>query len=111
MLPDSGGKTDRPGKYADTATKALLSILVSDEVNCRNIKAKLAGGACMFEYFGMNLNIGERNTQALRAHLDERRIAILAEDTGGKVGRTVVFDPTAKGRVLIKRADGSCREI
>jgi chemotaxis protein CheD len=111
MLPDSGGKTDRPGKYADTATQTLLTALAPNSVLCRGVSAKLVGGACMFEYFGTNLNIGERNISALRSHLEERSIRIAAEDTGGKVGRTVIFHPSSGGKVYVKRADGSCREI
>ncbi|MEN6610282.1 MAG: chemotaxis protein CheD [Methanoregulaceae archaeon] len=111
MLPDSGGKDDRPGKYADTAMKLLLPALSPDPLHNRKITAKLAGGASMFEYFGKNLNIGERNVEALKKYLAEKKIRIVAEDVGGKVGRTVTFLPEEGGKVLIKRADGSCHEI
>ena len=111
MLPDSGGKTDRPGKYADTAMKLLVSSIAPDTSAHRGVWAKLVGGASMFEYFGKNLNIGERNTEILKALLAEQRIRLIAEDTGGKVGRTVIFYPEDKGKVLVKRADGSCQEI
>jgi len=111
MLPDSGGKTDRPGKYADTAMKILLAGLKAENNPARSLTARLVGGACMFEYFGTNLNIGDRNIQALRTHLADKKIRITAEDVGGKVGRPVIFHPQDKGKVLIKRADGSCKEI
>ena len=56
MLPDSAGRTDRPGKYADTAVALLIKEL--NALGCRNrsLIAKMGGGACMFEYFGANLN-------------------------------------------------------
>src|SRR5512136_2045320 len=47
MLPESAGRKDRPGKYADTAVPVILQEL--NALGCRNrsLKAKMAGGACM----------------------------------------------------------------
>jgi chemotaxis protein CheD len=111
MLPDSGGRTDRPGKYADTAIPLLLKELDKIGSSKRSLIAKIAGGACMFEYFGTNLNIGERNTEKVRAVLKELGIKLSAEDVGGKVGRSVTFLPANDGKVSIRRADGVTSEI
>lgn len=111
MLPDSGGRTDRPGKYADTAIPLLLKELDKIGSSSHSLVAKMAGGACMFEYFGTNLNIGERNTEKVRAILKEKGIKLSAEDTGGKVGRTVTFLPASGGKVTIRRADGVTSEL
>ncbi len=111
MLPDSGGRTERPGKYADTAIPLLLKEL--DALGCskRSLVAKIAGGACMFEYFGTNLNIGERNTDKVRIGLKEQGIKLSSEDVGGKVGRTVTFLPGSGGKVSVRRADGVTTEL
>ena len=111
MLPDSGGRTDRPGKYADTAIPLILSELEKLGSGKRSLIAKMAGGACMFEYFGTNLNIGERNTEKVRAILKEQGIKLSAEDVGGKVGRTVTFLPANGGKISIRRADGVTSEL
>lgn len=111
MLPDSGGRTDRPGKYADTAIPLLLKELDKIGIGKRSLVAKIAGGACMFEYFGTNLNIGERNTEKVRAILKEQGIKLSAEDVGGKVGRSVTFLPGSGGKVSIRRADGVTSEL
>jgi chemotaxis protein CheD len=112
MLPDSGGRTDRPGKYADTAIPLLLKELdKTGSSSNRSLVAKMAGGACMFEYFGTNLNIGERNTEKVRIVLKELGIKLSAEDVGGKVGRTVTFLPASGGKVSIRRADGVTSEL
>ncbi|MDO9326997.1 MAG: chemotaxis protein CheD [Methanoregula sp.] len=111
MLPDSGGRTDRPGKYADTAIPLLLKELDTLGSSKRSLIAKMAGGACMFEYFGTNLNIGERNTEKVRAILKEQGIKVSAEDVGGKVGRTVTFLPANGGKISIRRADGVTSEL
>ncbi len=84
MLPESGGRVDRPGKYADTAVPLLVGELVALGCKNRSIIAKMAGGACMFEYFGTNLNIGERNAEKVRTLLEEYHIQLGAEDVGGK---------------------------
>jgi chemotaxis protein CheD len=111
MLPESAGRTDRPGKYADTAIPLLVKELVA--LGCRKqaLVAKMAGGACMFEYFGTNLNIGERNAEKIRAVLAKENIKLAAEDVGGKSGRSVTFFPSGNGKVMVRTADGTSHEI
>ncbi|MFA5347005.1 MAG: chemotaxis protein CheD [Methanoregula sp.] len=111
MLPESGGRTDRPGKYADTAVPLLVRELVALGCKNRSIIAKIVGGACMFEYFGTSLNIGERNATKIRTVLKEHHIQLSAEDVGGKVGRSVTFLPADGGKVLIRRADGTSNSL
>lgn len=107
MLPESAGRQDRPGKYADTAIPLLLKELGALGCRNRSLVAKMAGGACMFEYFGTNLNIGERNAEKVRALLKEHNIPLIKEDVGGKVGRSVTFHPASGGKVNVRRADGT----
>jgi chemotaxis protein CheD len=111
MLPESAGRTDRPGKYADTAIPTLIKELNALGSKNRSLVAKMAGGACMFEYFGANLNIGERNAERVRVLLKENHIQLAAEDVGGKVGRSVTFLPASHGSVSIRRANGTTGEL
>jgi chemotaxis protein CheD len=111
MLPESAGRTDRPGKYADTAVPILVKELVALGCKNRSITAKIVGGACMFEYFGTNLNIGERNAEKVRKLLKEHHISLASEDVGGKIGRSVTFLPSNDGRVLVRRADGTTTDL
>jgi Chemotaxis protein; stimulates methylation of MCP proteins len=111
MLPDSSGRSDRPGKYADTAIPLLLSKLTEAGCHKASLVAKMAGGACMFEYFGNNLNIGERNAQQVRAILAANHLRLAAEEVGGKAGRTVSFYPGESGKVTVRSADGAAHEI
>ena len=111
MLPDSSGRTDRPGKYADTAIPLLLGMLAEKGSHRSSLVIRMAGGACMFEYFGNNLNIGERNAERVRAVLAEQHLRITAEEVGGKIGRTVAFYPNEGGKVTVRSADGSAHEI
>jgi len=111
MLPESSGRTDRPGKYADTAVPLLINKLTDRGSRRSSLVAKMAGGACMFEYFGNNLNIGERNAERVRALLAEHQIRVSAEEVGGKTGRTVAFYPDEGGKVTVRSADGTAHEI
>jgi chemotaxis protein CheD len=111
MLPDSSGRTDRPGKYADSAVPLLLDKLQERGSKQSSFVIKMAGGACMFEYFGNNLNIGERNAEKVRAILAENHLRISGEEVGGKSGRTVSFFPEEGGRVTVRSADGAAHEL
>jgi chemotaxis protein CheD len=111
MLPESSGRMDRPGKYADTAVPLLVNELNALGSKNRSLMAKMIGGACMFEYFGTNLNIGERNADKVRMILKQHHIPLVAEDIGGKVGRSVTFFPLENGKVVVRRADGTSNNM
>jgi chemotaxis protein CheD len=111
MLPESRGNTDRPGKFADTATTSLLQEMERLGSTTSTIVANVIGGASMFSYSANSLNIGERNTVAVKDLLDDLGIRIAHEETGGRVGRSVYYWPEKKGRLIIKRADGTCTEL
>lgn len=111
MLPESRGNVDRPGKFADTAIHTLLQEMEGCGSTTSAITANVVGGASMFEYSANSLNIGERNTAAVRGLLNDLGVRIAHEETGGKVGRSVYYWPEKKGRLIIKRADGTCTKL
>ena len=96
MLPDSslfknGIKT---GKFADLAIPEMVGELQAAGADIRKLAAKIAGGANMFQFPDRNLNldIGGRNILAVRSALRQLRIPLLAEETGGNSGRTLILD-------------------
>ncbi len=111
MLPSSQGKTDRPGKYADTAIEVLLKELTRSGSSQVNLIAKIAGGSAMFKTFSGNLNIGERNVEVIRKLLKDNSIPLKGEDVGGCVGRTIFYYPKENGKLVIKKGDGTLSEI
>ncbi len=111
MLPDSQGRTERPGKFADTAVEALVQDLLKAGSRQGSLVAKMAGGAAMFKTFSGNLNIGDRNIQAVKAALKLKNIPLAGEDSGGVAGRTMVYIPGNAGKISIKTADGTRKEI
>lgn len=102
MLPDSSlGRTQQlnVAKFADTGIKALIELLKNEGVQTFRLKAKIAGGAQMFQFTSDKdtMRIGPRNVEAVKAELKKHGILLVAEDTGGNSGRTIEFDPsTAK---------------
>lgn len=111
MLPESSGRTDRPGKYADTAIPLLIGELTTKGSKKRSLVAKMAGGATMFEAFSASMNIGQRNIEKVKEILARENIRLVAEETGGKMGRSVYFFPKENGRVAVRLANGSSRDI
>lgn len=111
MLPESRGAADRPGKFADTAVGNLLEEMERLGSARSAITAFIVGGASMFAYSANSLNIGERNATAVKDLLHGQGIRVGHEETGGKIGRSVYYWPEEKGRLVIKRADGTCTEL
>ena len=98
MLPDSSlGRSDavNVAKFADTGIKALIELLKLEGVHAFKLKAKIAGGAQMFQFTSDkdSMRIGPRNVEAVKAQLRKNSIPLVAEDTGGNSGRTIEFDP------------------
>jgi len=111
MLPESNGKNDRPGKFADTAVPHLIHEMEKCGSSRKDLTAYLVGGSSMFEQFKGNLDIGNRNIAALRESLNKMKIPIESEDIAGTSGRSVFFFPKDEGRINIRRADGKCYEL
>lgn len=95
MLPDSTffNKDIKPEKFADLAIPKMVEEITKGNKS-KKLVAKIAGGASMFNFSDLNMcgNIGERNVLAVKAKLKEMGIPILASDTGGKIGRTMVVN-------------------
>ena len=99
MLPSSfiakNGEHMNKAKFADTAIFELIGMLKSAGCHQSRLLAKIAGGAEMFSFSSMNeaMRIGPRNVEAVKQELKKYRIQLVAEDTGGKSGRTIEFNP------------------
>ncbi|MFF2499183.1 chemotaxis protein CheD [Peribacillus sp. NPDC058075] len=97
MLPDSSltksGQINA-AKFADTAIKELVRLLVKEGARMPFLKAKLAGGAQMFQFASGEdlMRIGPRNVEAVRKELSDLRIRVVAEDVGENSGRTIEFN-------------------
>lgn len=105
MLPDSTKIKQNQNliKFADTGIDALIALLEQQKVPRKNLKAKIAGGACMFAFTSKDIgSIGQQNIDAVRNKLKDLEIPIVAEDVGGNVGRTITFDPVSYELEIVK---------
>jgi chemotaxis protein CheD len=93
MLPTRLNPQDKIGKYADTALPAMIHDMIEKGATRLHMKAKLAGGASLFDFKDDHLKIGDRNSEAVEQVLSNNNIRIIGRDIGGDRGRTIVFDP------------------
>lgn len=114
MLPDSSQFTNvkNPIKFANLAIPCLINEM--EKLGCikRGIKAKIAGGASMFNFSdkSITMDIGNRNIISVKNTLVNLNIPIISEDVGGNKGRTMIFD-TQNGLVTIKTVGLGIKEI
>ena len=102
VLPQSLGRDEPPGKFADTAVPLMIRRLqeLVEEAPMR-LQAKLAGGANMFATAGSTNTIGTQNVLAVERILQDLRIPIIGRHCGGEQGRKMMFD-LATGLVTIE---------
>ncbi len=90
VLPQSAGRDGKVGRFADTALPALVAEMRSLGVAPSELRAAITGGA---NVLGFGTEIGQQNVAAVRMGLAHLEIPIVQDDTGGRRGRSVEFDP------------------
>lgn len=108
-IPDNRANAN-PAKYADSGINLLLERLEEAGGSTRRLKAKIAGGAQMFQFddSSSQMEIGARNIEAVKKILKEKNIRLSGEDIGKDYGRTMEFY-LKDGKVLIKTVKGKDR--
>ena len=104
MLPTyKGFEGQNIAKFADSAIIELVNQITRLGATRGTLVAKIAGGAHMFGHSQNSdiMKIGERNAKASMAILNQLRIPIQANDTGGTHGRTIELS-TDTGALRIK---------
>lgn len=95
MLPDStqARSAENPAKFANTALPLMLEEMIKLGAAKTRVTAKIAGGAQMFTFTNATdvMRVGERNAEAVRTLLKKMDIKLIADDTGGNYGRTVLL--------------------
>ena len=96
MLPDSTAfkETTNPYKFADTAIPLMVKEMIKNGSSKKNLVSKIAGGASMFKFSEKSINsdIGLRNIEAVKKALSKEGIKNIAEDVGGRKGRSIFVD-------------------
>lgn len=116
MLPLS---TLTPGdrnimKYADTAIPELVRQMERRGAAKPRMRAKIAGGAQMFQVSGgansSMWQIGQRNVSSVVETLHKLGIPLMAQDVHDNYGRTVFFAP-GSGIMTIKAVNRPVKEL
>ncbi|GIN70451.1 chemoreceptor glutamine deamidase CheD [Bacillus sp. J14TS2] len=116
MLPESslakGRQPLNEAKFADTSIKKLVVDLLAIGAIRHQLKAKIAGGAQMFNFEKQTeqMRIGPRNVEAVKRELKDLNIPVVGEDTGGNSGRTIEFVPESS-ILYIRKAYHEALEI
>jgi chemotaxis protein CheD len=91
LLPKTSKRNiNYPHKYANLSVKLLMKELINRGAERENIRAIILGGSRIFD-LDNNLT-GIENIRATKAELENLKIEIIKEDTGGSRGRIVIFD-------------------
>jgi len=106
MLPNSRDFSSytNSNKFADLALPALYAeIKARAGIKGPDLVAKLAGGAKMFAFTSdrPGFDIGQRNVVMVKNLLRIMSIPVIADDTGGSWGRTMILD-LASGDVRVR---------
>ena len=100
-------------KFADSGIAELVNALTKAGASRARMKAKMAGGASMFSIKSTASDVhevGKRNIQSSRDTLKNLGIELIAHDTGGNKGRTIIFDIDT-GQLTIKTVDRNIKVI
>jgi chemotaxis protein CheD len=114
LLPTCRTKNDissPPVKYIDSGAPLLINRLLKQGSSKENLIVKIVGGARMIQIPGNSqMDIGQRNIEAIKSTLAKEDIPIIGADIGGGFGRSVHFFLDS-GRITIKVVNGSVIEL
>ncbi|HEX8618106.1 MAG TPA: chemotaxis protein CheD [Thermoanaerobaculia bacterium] len=102
MLPHQPASFDPSDRFANFAMPRLIEKLVDAGARETRLRAKVFGGACVLGLSSTPDHLGMKNRHAAIEFLAARRIPVVAEETGGDVGRKLIFH-THDGVALLKR--------
>jgi len=102
MLPFWNGEGLASPKYGNIAIAKLIERLQNLGSDRRDLRAKVFGGGVVLRVSNPFMNIGDRNIQLAEDLLRNDTIPIISADTGGTVGRKLIFH-TGTGTVLVKK--------
>ena len=105
QLPFMAAKGKTTAMYGNIATITLIKMMLSFEPETRtarikNFEAQIFGGA--YNPDNSDKDVGKQNIEIARKILNQNKIAILSEDTGGKKGRKVVFNINTNEAAVLK---------
>lgn len=102
MLPLWNGEGLATPKYGNIAMEKLLAKVQSIGCHREHLVAKVFGGANVSGTGLESFMVGDRNIMLALQMLEELKIAVVARDVGGRVGRKIIMN-TETGVVLVAK--------
>lgn len=91
LLPEGQDKVS-PGKFVNQAIQSLIDILEIKESQLWELEAIVVGGSNMYDDGPAALRVGEMNGKAALKGLAEKRIRIIYQDLGSRLGRQLTIN-------------------
>jgi len=99
MLPYWNGAGLASPKYGNIAIEKLIAGMAGLGSKKEHLIAKVFGGSAVLEVSNSSFSIGEKNILVARDLLAANKIPIVAQSTGGRKGRKIIFN-TFTGEVV-----------
>jgi chemotaxis protein CheD len=93
LLPYWNNKGMPDVRYGDIAITELHDKVILAGAVKRRMVAKIFGGASMLNFDNSVFNVGQRNIEVAKLKLNELKVPIIEEVTGGSQGRKILFNP------------------
>ena len=91
MLPMTTGAAARSPRFGPAAMEQLLDGMRQAGARLPLVRARVFGGACMFQEMRSAAHLGQKNAEVALEFLKRRGIEVLQTDVGGNRGRKLVF--------------------
>lgn len=86
MLPTQPPNAKKDPKYGDHSISTMINIMSKSDPNVINLQAMIFGGAAVTESLASSTDIGNQNIKVAKKVLEENKIKITREETGGANG-------------------------
>ncbi len=106
LLPLWNGNGLQTPKFGNISIPRMIENMENIGCHLHNMEAKLFGGANIHDTQLESMMIGKKNVIIAKELLKQYHIPIVAEDTGGGVGRRILMHSDL-GKVLLKYTESS----
>ncbi len=93
----------KSSRYGMFAMESLINEMMKRGARRESLVSKIFGGAHVLNFRKSDGNIPESNINFVRTYLEFEEIPVVASDLGGNLGRKIIFLPSEKGKVLVKK--------
>ncbi|MDX9820600.1 MAG: chemotaxis protein CheD [Syntrophales bacterium] len=102
LYPEAPGNAERTPLYGDVAVDFLIRMFLEEGSKKKHLKAQLFGGASSGER--ECTGIAMKNISKARQVLRLANVPVISEDTGGRMGRKIVFN-TLKNEAIVYKVN------